>query len=125
VARLRAGLDYAGIRSRAEMAEGAQAAGSAGNGLAANATAKCWAYADYRPMDHQVGAEQYNELALAPESRMGWRARARAMGRFPQEWRRHVPMARCPPMPYPPLRSDGHPNPPHRTKRDLAPSVFA
>ena len=81
VARLRAGWGLAETATRAEVAELLKPLDRPGNAWRSNAR-EVLAYADYRAMDTKSALTKYNELALAPESPNGLRARARAMADF-------------------------------------------
>ncbi|HJS46185.1 MAG TPA: tetratricopeptide repeat protein [Rhizomicrobium sp.] len=81
VARLRAAWGIAETASRAELAELLKPLDEPGNAWRPNAR-EVLAYADYRAMDTKSALTKYNELALAPESPNGVRARAKAMADF-------------------------------------------
>jgi hypothetical protein len=81
VARLRAAWALAESASRTELTELLKPLDQPGNAWRPNAR-EVLAYADYRAMDTKSALAKYNELALAPESPNGLRARARAMADF-------------------------------------------
>ena len=81
VARLRAAWALSESASRTELAELLKPLDQPGNAWRPNAR-EVLAYADYRAMDTKSALAKYNELALAPESPNGLRARARAMADF-------------------------------------------
>jgi hypothetical protein len=81
VARLRAAWALAESASRTELAELLKPLDQPGNAWRPSAR-EVLAYADYRAMDTKSALTKYNELALAPESPNGLRARARAMADF-------------------------------------------
>jgi hypothetical protein len=81
VARLRAAWAISETASRTELAELLKPLDQPGNAWRPNAR-EVLAYADYRAMDTKSALSKYNELALAPESPNGLRARARAMADF-------------------------------------------
>jgi hypothetical protein len=81
VARLRAGWAIADTASRAELAELLKPLDQPGSAWRSNAR-EVLAYADYRAADTKAAMAKYNELALAPESTEGLRARAKAMADF-------------------------------------------
>jgi hypothetical protein len=81
VARLRAAWALAESASRAQLAELLKPLDQPGNAWRSNAR-EVLAYADYRAMDTKSALAKYNELAIAPESPDGLRARAKAMADF-------------------------------------------
>jgi hypothetical protein len=81
VARLRAAWAMSEAASRAELAELLKPLDQPGNAWRPNAR-EVLAYADYRAMDTKSALTKYNELALAPDSPQGLRARAKAMADF-------------------------------------------
>jgi hypothetical protein len=81
VARLRAAWALAESASRTELTGLLKPLDQPGNAWRPNAR-EVLAYADYRAMDTKSALAKYNELALAPESPNGLRARARAMADF-------------------------------------------